>query len=309
VRELLGGERLHPFLVAGSGGAVAVVWGACPGNEACRFALVTRLGDRVEGTMLTSDRPALTAVPGGWLMEDGSGAVRVRADGSREPLVDVDANGSWVQTGDTAVETSRGWRLLRGTDLLPLPAPPDTKVTGAYVTPKGVLLVAAAAPGGGVRVARTEDSGQWRTDLLPGPTDPTASAVLVGNGDQVAAAALGDAADGSIPVLGVWISHDAGAGWTSGRGIGLGTTNPPADMSSLVVSDEGAAYLATGSHGLIRVGAGGGAVAAPESLPVLSVLRVSSGICFVADTGPVDELRCSADNGKTWPTSSLPGFR
>jgi hypothetical protein len=133
--------------------------------------------------------------------------------------------------------------------------------------------------------------------------------VLAGNGDQVAVAALGDAPDGSIPILGVWISHDAGAGWTSGRGIGLGTTNPPTDLSSLAVSDEGSAYLATGSHGLVRVGAGGGAVAAPQSLPARSVLRVSSGICFVSETGPVDELRCSPDHGKTWSTSSLPGFR
>ncbi|HEX5533053.1 MAG TPA: hypothetical protein VFX33_04860 [Actinomycetales bacterium] len=314
VRDLLGGERVDPWSVAGSGAGAAVLWGACPSDEGCRFALVTRLGDRLEGTMLTSDRATLSAIPGGWLLEDGSSTFRVRADGEREPLVDVGGKASWPRAGDTAVETSRGWRLLRGNDLLPLPTPPDTAVTdatvtGAFVTPRGDLLVATSEPAGGVHLAQTEGSGRWRADLLPGATDRTASAVLAGNGDQVAVAVLGDAPDGSIPILGVWISHDAGASWTSGRGIGLGTTNPPADMSSLAVSDEGSAYPATGSHGLIRVGAGRGAVAAPKTLPARSVFGVSSGICFVSETGPVDGLRCSADHGKTWSTSSLPGFR
>jgi len=108
-----------------------------------------------------------------------------------------------------------------------------------------------------------------------------------------------------MPVLDVAVSTDAGRSWQSGRGLPAGLR----DLSALAVSDEGAAYLTTGSHGTVRVDADGSTRAVGQSPHDRSAFQVSHRVCLVAETGRVDELRCSADDGATWTALSLPGFR
>ncbi len=82
-----------------------------------------------------------------------------------------------------------------------------------------------------------------------------------------------------------------------------------AQPSAWSASDEGTAYLTTGSHGTVRVDTEGNALAVGQSSHDRSVFQVSHRLCFVAETGRVDELRCSADDGTTWASLPLPGFR
>ncbi len=127
---------------------------------------------------------------------------------------------------------------------------------------------------------------------------------MAGHHDGVAIALLGDSPDGSVPVLEVAVSGDVGRTWTSGRGL-----TDVRDLSGLAVSDEGTAYLTTGSHATIRVDTDGNATSVGQSAHDHSVFLVSHRVCLVAEAGIVDELRCSADDGTTWTPMPLPGFR
>ena len=304
VRDLLGSERIHPWQVAGSGGAIAVLWGACPDGDGCRFAVVTRLGDRVASTFLAGPSPTIAEVPGGWLVQDTSSMFRLSPEGER---TQVSARGDQVpvEAGDTAVETSDGWRLLRDETLLPVPTPDGSYALAAYVTPAGDLVVATQPSPVTVEVSWTDASGSWQSGYLRRTTGRVGGVVLAGHHDGVAVALLGDSPDGSLPVLDVAVSTDAGRSWQSGRGLPAGLR----DLSALAVSDEGAAYLTTGSHGTVRVDADGNALAVGQSPHDRSAFQVSHRVCLVAETGRVDELRCSADDGATWTALSLPGFR
>ena len=314
VRDLLEAEELHPWAVAGSGGGVAVLWQGCPGDSArdnpCEFALVTRLGDRVGGVVLEGGAPTITEVPGGWLVRDDSGLTRVSADGAREPVHDARPGDDDVVAGDTAVQTSDGTRLLRGDDLVAVPVPPapDSDVLSAYVTPDG-RLVAAASTGAGVRVWTTDDGRTWGTQMSArSTTAPISSAVVAGHGDHVAVAFLGDDRDGTIPLVEVQYSHDAGATWEWARGLDVEGADGIRDLSSVAVSDEGSTYLTTGSHGLVRIDADGNAVASRLSSHDSSAFLVAHRVCLVAEAGRVDQLRCSPDDGTTWVPQPLPGF-
>ena len=304
VRDLLGSERVDSWQVAGSGGAIAVLWGACD-DGGCKFALVTRLGDRVTGSHLDGSTPTISEVPDGWLVHDASGTFRLSADGERTPVTEPGGNEVPVEAGDTAVETPDGWRLLRGTKLIPLPTPDGSDALAGYVTPAGDLVVATSPSWGAIQVSWTGTAGSWRTGDLIRTTEPVSGALLAGHHDAVAVAVLGDSPDGSVPVLEVAVSGDAGHTWTSGRGLPSGLR----DLSALAVSDEGTAYLTTGSHGTVRVDAEGNALAVRQSSHDRSAFQVSHRVCFVAETGRVDQLRCSADDGTTWTAQSLPGFR
>ena len=109
VRAVLDDDRLDLWAVAGSSDAVAVLWRGCD-QEPCRFAVVTRDGDEVTGTALGASFPRLSAVPGGWLVEDATGTFRLSPSGERTQIY-VAGTGDDVMAGDTAVETSGGWRL------------------------------------------------------------------------------------------------------------------------------------------------------------------------------------------------------
>jgi hypothetical protein len=303
VRDLLGSERLHPWQVVGSGGGTAAVWGDCSGDD-CRFALVTRLGDRVTGTMLEGTAPSVVEVPGGWLVQDATGLFRVSADGDREPIVDPGGNPVPVEAGDVVVTTADGPRLLRGTTLLPVPTPDGSEAMNAYATPAGDLVVARRSGTGGVEVWWTDSTDAWHLGHRSGPgTGPVSGVAMAGHHDGVSVVLLGDAPDGSIPVLAVIASQDAGRTWQEAQAIaGL------ADLSGLAVSDEGSTYLATGSDGTLRIDADGEVTSVRQSGHDHSVFQVSHRICVVAETGRTDELRCSADDGTTWVPQPLPGF-
>lgn len=303
VREVLESDELHPWSVVGSGGGIAALWGDC--EDGCRFALVTRLGNDVRGTMLEGDGPpSLTEVPGGWLVSDSSGTFRLTTTGERTPVIDLGGTPVPTEAGDAAVPTAHGVRLLRGTKLLPVPAPDGGEALAAYVTPAGDLVVAGRHGDGSVRVSWIEDGGAWHTGYLSPPgIGPVSGAVIAGHHDGVAVALLGDDAGASIPVLGVASSQDAGRTWVSARGLrGL------RDLSGLAVSDEGTAYLTTGSHATVRIDAEGDGMPVQQSPADNSVFLVSHRVCLVAEAGRVDELRCTADDGTTWAPQSLPGF-
>ncbi len=163
VRDLLGSERIDPRQVAGSGGAIAVLWCTCGADDACRFAVVTRLGERVTGSLLEGPTPTIAEVPDGWLVQDGSGTFRVSPDGERAPVIEPGGTPVPVEAGDTAVETADGWRLLRGDKLIPMPTPDGTDALAAYVTPAGDLVVATRPAPDAVEVSWTDASGSWRT--------------------------------------------------------------------------------------------------------------------------------------------------
>ncbi|NYE37329.1 hypothetical protein F4692_002462 [Nocardioides cavernae] len=319
VRDVLASDMLHPWQVVGSTGAVAAVWGDCA--DGCRFALVTRLGDRVHGTLLEGDSPTIAEVSGGWLVQDGGDTFRISPDGRRDPVVDPGGTPVPPEPGDVVVRTTDGLRILRGTTLLPVPSPDGTPVLAAYATAAGDLVVALPQGTGGVEVRWTTGDGLWFQGLVSRPGGGAVAAVeMAGHHDGVAIALLGDAPDGSVPVLGVASSQDAGRTWTTARGVdGL------ADLSGLAVSDEGSAYLTTGSTGtvqvaegdsvdvatgagVVRVDATGDVTSVRQSQHDSSVFGVSHRVCVVAEAGRVDRLSCSPDDGTTWGGQPLPGF-
>lgn len=301
VRELLGSEQLHPWQVVGSGGGIAAVWGECTGDE-CRFALVTRLGGQVSGSML-GGAPSLAEAPGGWLVQDDSGLAHVSADGERGPIVSG-SDAVPVEAGDVVVPTREGVRLLRGSTLLPVPTPDGSEAIGAYVTPAGDLVAARRSGSGTIEVSWTDGTGAWHVGHRSSPaTGPVAGVAMAGHHDGVSVVLLGDAPDGSVPVLDVVASQDAGRTWRRAEAVaGL------ADLSGLAVSDDGSTYLTTGSHGAVRVDVAGEATSVRQSDHDHSVFQVSHRICVVAEAGRIDQLRCSADDGTTWVPQSLPGF-
>ncbi|WP_374458282.1 hypothetical protein [Nocardioides sp.] len=311
VHELLSEERTDPWVVSGSGGALAAIWAGCDDAGACHSALVSRLGERLSARILPdATQPRLQPVPGGWLVETDEGFTRVTPEGEDLPVLDPGGNAYDVQAGDTAVETSRGWLLLRGDKLVPVPVPDGEPVRAAYVTPAGRLVVAVER-GSGLIVAATDEGVEWDFTHMTRTTERVAGAVLAGHGDHVAVALLGDDPDGSIPVVQVGVSGDAGATWetASGRELPFGGPGDLADLSGLAVSDEGTAWLTTGTAGLVRVDADANVVATRLSSHDRGVFLVVHRVCLVTERGRYDVLSCSDDDGTSWVTQALPGLQ
>lgn len=311
VQQLLGRDEVRPWTVAGSGDGVAVLWRSCPGegvDQPCAFALTTRRGDDVTGTAVRGDHPRLTTVPGGWLLEtDGSFDV-VLAGGDR-PVFDTAPGNADVMAGDTPVETDEGFRLLRGTKLIPAPVPPGSEPWGAHVTPDG-RLVALTERGGEVSLSATDDGRTWEVDDLPRADRSAVGALVAGSGDHVAVALIGNDRPGyaGLPVLDVWMSHDAGRTWTAAGSLDTTGDDGVGNASSLAVAPTGTAYLTTETHGLVRIDATGDAAPMRLSSHDTSAFTLEDGVCVVTEAGRIDELQCSADDGATWASQTLPGF-
>lgn len=306
VRVILENERLDLWAVAGSGG-VAALWRGCD-VEPCQVALVVRDGDQVTGAALGASLPRITAVPGGWLFEDARGVSLLNPAGGHEPVQVSDAATTDVLPGDTAVDTADGMRLLRGSKVVPLPTPSGRDALDAYVTPDG-RMVAATPTGDGILVAATDD-GRARDSTLPTRTSlPVTGVMVAGHGDHVAVALLGDAPDGSVPVLEVQVSHDAGRTWTWVRGLDTEGGDRVRDPSSLAVTADGLAFLATGSHHVIRIDAQGDAQPLQLSAVDSDVFEVADSVCVVSERGRYDQLSCSADGGTSWSAQPLPGLQ
>lgn len=307
VLAVLDDDRLQLWALTGApDGGMAALWRGCD-FDPCQFAVVTRDGDQVSGEVLGASFPRLSIVPGGWLVEDG-GFTRLSPSGDRAEIFDTGPGSGDVMAGDTAVETSQGWRLLRGDKLVPFPSPSGGDIYSAFVTPSG-RLVAATTSGAGIVISATDDGRTWESRLTTRLTVPVTSAVVAGNGDHVAVAFLGDDPDGSIPVLGVQVSHDAGRTWTPVRGLDTDGGDRLRDLSSLAVAPDGTAYLATQSHHLVRVDLDGDALPMQLSSFDSSVFAVGDGVCVVTERGRYDALACSSDRGTTWSDQPLPGLR
>jgi hypothetical protein len=252
---------------------------------------------------------SLNAVPGGWLIERRDGWFRVTGTGGLERIHDTGPGSADVMAGDTAVFTTTDVRLLRGTKLVPMPGvgPGGWNPSSAYVTPEGHLVMTPTIEGP-TRVIVSDDGGQvWRmTHAVDEGSGTPATGLLAGHGDSVAYVAY-DHSDGSIPVLEIAVSSDAGVSWQVARGDfgGEGLRNP----SSLAVSPSGTTYLTTGSHGVVRIDADGNATATRLSSHDHSAFVLGEDVCVVAEDGRVDELRCSEDDGATWTPRPLPGFQ
>jgi hypothetical protein len=306
VRAVLDDDRLDLWAASGSSGAVAILWRGCD-QEPCRFVVVTRAGDEVRGTALGASFPRLSPVPGGWLVEDATGTIRLTPTGDRTQMYVTGPGSADVMAGDTAVETADGVRLLRGDKVIPVPTPSGRPALSAYVTPEG-RMVASTAAGDGILVAATDDGRSWDTGLSTHTGEPVTSAMVAGNGDHVAVVLLGDAPDGSVPVLEVQVSHDGGRTWTWVRGLDTEGGDRVRDLSALAVAASGTTYFTTGLHHLVRIDLDGDAVPTQLSAFDSSVVTYDGTVCVVAETGAIDRLECSQDDGTTWHSMTLPGF-
>jgi hypothetical protein len=290
-------------ITGGEGGTAAALWRGCD-FDPCQFALVTRDSDEVYGEKLGASFPTVSPVPGGWLVQDARGTFRLSPSGERAEIFDTGPGSGDVMPGDTAVSTAEGWRLLRGDKLIPLPVPDPTEVTGAYVTPRGGLLTVE------VRSGRTEV-----TTLAPDGESSVSSwpraartSVLAGNGDHVARVSLGDEPDGSIPVLGVEVSHDAGRTWIATVDLDTNGGDRVRNMSALAVGADGTAYLTTESHHLLRIDDQGSATPIQLSAFESGVFASGDEVCVVVERGRYDALACSPDGLTEWADQPLPGL-
>ncbi|MCW2735888.1 hypothetical protein [Nocardioides sp.] len=306
VRVILENKRLDLWAVSGSGG-VAALWRGCD-VEPCTFAVVIRDGDQVVGSTLGASLPRISPVPGGWLYEDTRGISMLNPAGGRDPVYVIDSRATDVMAGDTVVDTSDGPRLLRGTKVIGIPTPSGREAVSAYVTPDG-RMVAATGAGGGVLVAATDDGRTWDSALPSHTSEPVSSVMVAGHGDHVAVALLGDAPDGSIPVLEVQVSHDAGRTWTWVRGLDTDGGDRVRDPSSMAVTADGLAFLATASHHVIRIDTDGDALPVQLSSFDASVFELAGTVCAVSERGRYDQLSCSTDGGTSWFGQPLPGLR
>ncbi len=136
----------------------------------------------------------------------------------------------------------------------------------------------------------------------------TARPCLVGNGDHVALAVLGDDPDGSVPVLSVQVSHDAGRTWTLARGLDTEGGDRVRNMSSLAVGADGTTYLTTESHHLVRIDGDGDATPIQLSAFESGVFASGDGVCVVVERGRYDALTCSSDGLTEWADQPLPGL-
>jgi hypothetical protein len=307
VRAVLENERLDLWAVSGSGG-VAALWRGCD-VEPCTFVVVVRDGDQVVGSTLGASPPRISPVPGGWLYEDTRGTSLLNPAGGMDPIDVSDSPATRLLPGDTVVDTSAGPRLLRGSSVLEIPTPNGRDAIAAYITPDG-RMVAATGAGGAILVAATaEDARAWDGYPSTHTGRPITGVMISGHGDHVAVAFLGDAPDGSIPVVEVQVSHDAGRTWTWVRGLDTEGGDRVRDPSSLAVTADGLAFLATASHHVVRIDTDGDVLPIQLSSFDHGVFVDGEAVCVVSERGRYDQLSCSTDGGTNWSARPLPGLR
>lgn len=310
VKSVLSRPMTDVWTISGAAdGSTAAIYQGCEqptdaGEQACDRVLVIRHGDSVIGRVLKDAPPYLHPTGDGWLLsEDGDWSL-VDTDGRSRPPTFVDQRLARAYAGDVAV-LADSWRLLRDDQLITLPKPPGNAADAAYVTASGrVIAVEERARS----VWWSDDGARWH-GTFENRTETVSAVMLAGNGDTVAMALLGDSPDGSIPLLEVAVSSDAGETWerASGSQLPFGGEGPY-DVSSMVVSPQGTTYLATGSHGLIRVDERANVTAVRTSERDTSVFRRGDAVCVLTERGRVDDMACSDDDGRTWLSQSLPGY-
>jgi hypothetical protein len=310
VRHLLGREDVRTVHVSAVDGAVAAFWLAC-GKPAdpCRLAWTLRDGDEVSGDLLDSEGSMIAAVPGGWLVDEQQGpTLLLGPDGDVERVDTGDLDGDPLRAGDTAVLTHDGSRLLRDGTLVAMPEPPGRPAVGhGHVTSAGRLVAATSDTPGAWGLQATEDGRTWE-DVRSTPPGTVGIFHITGAGEHVAAVSTGDADDRSLPVTEVLVSSDAGGSWTTVRGLDTEGADRARNAHSLAVSDGGASYLTTDTHGLLRITSDGDARPVPLAGAATSVFTTDDEVCVVVGAGVLGELRCSADDGATWAAQPLPGL-
>ena len=275
-------------MAGGLDGSLAVIWRDLVHPEPT-FALVVQDSDgSVSGRLL--DEPLdLTAVPGGWVgSRDGQRASFVRPDGTVTDLP-VESTQARPGAGDWAVTLSGPSLLWQSrTGLLVHPAL-DRATTQFLVTDPGRVV--------------TYDPGSTLLETTKGSEvvlpEGTRAVALAAYGGDIAAAALGDAPDGSIPTLELVVSHDLGDTWQRATGIrSAGTT-------SLVVTPAGTTLATDDQGGYTRVDKSGEGVV-NETLSLTGLTLAGDRIAALQfDDGP--GLLWSDDDGRTWEPGTLPG--
>ena len=123
--------------------------------------------------------------------------------------------------------------------------------------------------------------------------------VLAGYGGDLAAVALGDDPDGSIPTLALVVSHDTGETWQRATGIrSAGTT-------SLVVTPAGTTLATDDQGGYTRVDKYGQTLVTES--PSLTGLTLADERIAALTFNDGPGLLWSDDDGRTWEEGTLPG--
>jgi hypothetical protein len=285
------GELAHPYVVAGtSDGSIAVVWRSID-QPLPTWALVIRAADgTVTGVGL--DEPFyLTPIPGGWIAASSAQVSLVSTDGARTSLGPKSAARP-ARAGDVLVQTGESPVLYRPDDGSWADLPADAPHVAAYVTRDGHVL-------GCRRDLRRRRVEVWRDEQVVAHVRGD-SCVMTGSGDTVAVAALGDAADGSIPVVALVRSDDSGQSWHEL------VTPQDLDLASFSIGSDGTTFV-TGTDGRL-------VITQPDGTQF--VARDEHGVGFATDDrmcalaygqskGP---LSCSDDDGATWHETTLPGL-
>ena len=270
-------------------------------------ATATRSSARVLGASF----PTLTPVPGGWLVEDARGAIRLSPSGDRVGDLRHRARQRRRDGGRHRGPDRRGLAAAARRQAGPVAgARADRRSSARYVTADAAASSPPPAPGRAGRLGSPRPttagtgSSRWRAAQ---PSRP-ASAVVAGTGDHVAVALLGDDPDGSIPVLGVQVSHDAGRHLDAGPGTRHRRWRPGAEhvvargrsrrhgLPDHRVAPPGAHRRRRGRHPDPAVGVRHGVFASGD------------GVCVVVERGRYDALACSSDGLTEWADQPLPGL-
>lgn len=272
-------------------------------------ALVVRMGDGRESSTASSPGTATNVVanlPKGWLVNTGSDdEYQVALVGYDASSHVVSVSGAMVtpRAGDVAVVFRNRVLVYRPADdtLHAVEQPPLRWRTSAYVTPDGGLVVV----GGSADVALWArfDNGQWTRGRWPSGESVGATAA---NGNDIVVTLGGPTVDGvdSTPVAGLVISEDGGESW---REVAL----PPHldEALSAVLTDDGTAFISTGTGPLLRVRPGDGA-SVVRSLRPVAVSAVGNSVYALDVSGrrlSRERALVSHDHGRSWAPAALPG--
>lgn len=271
--------------------------------------LVVRTGDGRESSTASPPGVATNVVanlPKGWLVniasDDKYQLARVGHDASSQAM---SASGARVnpRAGDVAVVFQNRVLVYRPADdaLHAVAQPPMRWRTSAYVTPDGGLVVVGRSDD--VAMWARFDGGEWTHGRWPSGKSVGATAA---NGNDIVATLGGPTVDGvdSTPVAGLVISEDGGESW---REVAV----PPNldEALSAAVTDDGTAFISTGTGPLLRVRPGDGA-SVVRSLRPVSVAAVRNRVYALDVPGrrlSRERALVSRDHGRSWGPATLPG--
>ncbi len=292
-RAVVNGTNAGPFEVSGTDdGSVAIVWRALEHPEPT-FALVIREADgSVHGRRL--DVPVtLTPVPGGWVGLETTRGWLIASDGSWTDL-GAALEPRAPEAGDVAVVGQFGRWLYRPDERSWSTLSFDVPVDGAYLAPDGTTVTCARVGDDRIHVR----SGVSRLQLMAVANGD--ACLVTGSGDTVSVLAIGDAANGDLPLRDALRSTDGGRTWARPTFEDLGS------ITSQAVGADGTVVV-TGTDGRSFVVHPDGGYSEPT---VALGVVFAAGDRFYATSYGQDKglLLTSRYHGATWQETRLPGM-